>query len=84
VDAESRRYFFFCPIKGFPMSVDVNTAPIHEALRHTRLCLRNATKAGDELACAHLKALLWALETEHSTGIFPKAELDARINTLIY
>lgn len=38
--------------------------------------------AGDELACAHLKALIWALETEQDTGIFPKAELDSRIATL--
>jgi len=49
------------------MIVDVNTAPVDEALEQCRLCLRNATKAGDELACAHFKT---------------KAELDARINTL--
>jgi len=56
--------------------------PVDEALEQCRLCLRNATKAGDELACAHFKTLIWAFETEQSTGIFPKAELDARINTL--
>ena len=64
------------------MSVDVNTAPVDEALEHCRLCLRNATKAGNELACAHFRALIWALETEQSTGIFPKEELDSRINAL--
>ena len=64
------------------MIVDVNTAPVDEALEQCRLCLRNATKAGDELACAHFKALIWAFETEQDTGIFPKAELDARIATL--
>lgn len=65
------------------MQIDINTAPTDEALEHCHFCLANATEAGDALACAHFRALIWALETEQTTGIFPTEELNARIKTLI-
>lgn len=44
------------------MQIDINTAPTDEALEHCHFCLANATEAGDALACAHFRALIWALE----------------------
>lgn len=40
------------------MRIDINTAPIEEAIPYIHNCINNATEAQDERACAHFKHLL--------------------------
>lgn len=58
-----------------------NTSPIDECIVYIHNCLRNAQIAGDELAQAKLKVMLWAYETEAETGIFPTEELNRKLAT---
>ncbi len=58
-----------------------NTAPVDECIAYITNCLHNAQDAGDELAQARFKLMLWAYETEADTGIFPTEELNRKLST---
>lgn len=58
-----------------------NTAPVDECIDYITNCIQNAHEAGDEIAEARLRLMLWAYETEAQTGIFPTDMLNHKLAT---